>query len=53
VQTYGVPAGSGAVVEFRIPEAGMYGLVDHDRLSFVPYGMVIAFTAGGHEHEIM
>ena len=27
VQTYGVPAGSGAIVEFRIPETGMYGLV--------------------------
>jgi len=49
VQTYGVPPGSGAIVEFRIPEAGMYGLVDHDRLSYVPYGMVLAFNAtGGH-----
>jgi hypothetical protein len=47
VQTYGVPPGSGAVVEFRIPETGMYGLVDHDRLSYVPYGMVIAFDASG------
>jgi nitrite reductase (NO-forming) len=45
VQTYGVPPGSGAVVEFRIPEAGMYGLVDHDRLSYVPFGMVLAFNA--------
>jgi nitrite reductase (NO-forming) len=45
VQTYGVPAGSGAIVEFRIPEPGMYGLVDHDRLSYVPYGMVMAFDA--------
>ncbi|MBI4266550.1 MAG: multicopper oxidase domain-containing protein [Acidobacteria bacterium] len=49
VQTYGVAAGSGAVVEFRIPEAGTYGLVDHDRLAYVPWGMVIAFDAtGGH-----
>jgi len=47
VQTYGVPAGSGAIVEFRIPEAGMYGLVDHDRLSYVPYGMVMVFDATG------
>ena len=47
VQTYGIPAGSGAVVEFRIPERGMYGLVDHDRLSYVPYGMVIVFDATG------
>jgi nitrite reductase (NO-forming) len=47
VQTYGVPPGSGAIVEFRIPEAGMYGLVDHDRLSYVPYGMVLVFDATG------
>jgi len=45
VQTYGVPAGSGAIVEFGIPEAGMYGLVDHDRLSYLPYGMVLPFEA--------
>jgi nitrite reductase (NO-forming) len=51
VQTYGVPAGSGAVVEFRIPESGMYGLVDHDRLSYLPYGMVIGFTAGAYPHS--
>ena len=45
VQTYGVPPGGGAIVEFVIPEAGTYGLVDHDRLSYVPYGMVIPFDA--------
>jgi nitrite reductase (NO-forming) len=50
VQTYGIPAGSGAIVEFRIPEPGMYGLVDHDRLSYVPYGMVLAFDATGSSH---
>jgi hypothetical protein len=48
VQTYGVPAGSGAIVEFRIPEPGMYGLVDHDRLAYLPYGMVIPFVTAGH-----
>lgn len=54
VQTYGIPPGSGAIVEFRIPEAGMYGLVDHDRLSYLPYGMVISFDAtGGHAHSTM
>jgi nitrite reductase (NO-forming) len=54
VQTYGVPAGSGAIVEFTIPEAGMYGLVDHDRLSYLPYGMVLSFDAtGGHPHGTM
>jgi nitrite reductase (NO-forming) len=49
VQTYGIAPGSGSAVEFRIPETGTYGLVDHDRLSYVPYGMVIVFDAtGGH-----
>lgn len=46
VQTYGIPAGSGAVVDFVIPEPGVYGLVDHDRLAYLPYGMVLAFEAG-------
>lgn len=47
VQTYGIPPGSGAIVEFRIPEPGMYGLVDHDRLAYVAYGMVLSFDATG------
>ena len=45
VQTYGVPPGSGAMIEFRIPESGTYGLVDHDRLAYVPWGMVLTFDA--------
>jgi nitrite reductase (NO-forming) len=45
VQTYGIPAGSGAVVEFRIPEAGTYGLVDHDKLGYVPVGLIQQFDA--------
>ena len=49
VQTYGVPAGSGAIVEFRIPEAGMFGLVDHDRLGDVPFGLMLMFAAD-HVH---
>jgi nitrite reductase (NO-forming) len=54
VQTYGIPPGSGAIVEFRIPETGTYGLVDHDRLAYLGYGMVIPFDAsGGHVHESM
>jgi len=54
VQTYGIPAGSGAIVEFKIPEAGMYGLVDHDRLAYLSWGMVINFDAtGGHAHDTM
>jgi len=53
-QTYGVPAGAGAVIDFRIPEPGMYGLVDHDRLAFLPYGMVLMFDAtGGRSHNGM
>ncbi len=51
VQTYAVPPGSGAVVDFRIPESGMYGLVDHDRLSYVPYGMVLTFATSAHAHD--
>lgn len=47
VQTYGVAPGSGAIIEFEIPEHGMYGLVDHDRLSFVGWGMVLTFDATG------
>jgi len=46
VQTYGVAAGSGAMIEFRIPQPGMYGLVDHDRLAYLPYGMVLSFDTG-------
>ena len=46
VQTYGVPAGSGAMIEFRIPEKGTFGLVDHDKLSYVPLGLMIDFQAG-------
>lgn len=49
VQTYAVPAGSGAIVEFRIPEEGMYGLVDHDRLGYLQFGMEIPFMTTMHE----
>jgi nitrite reductase (NO-forming) len=45
VQTYGVPAGGGAMIEFRIPEAGTYGLVDHDRLGYLPMGLMLGFTS--------
>jgi len=51
VQTYGIAAGSGAMVEFRIPESGMYGLVDHDRLAYLPYGMVIPFVTPDHHQN--
>ncbi len=45
VQTFAVPAGDGAIFEFRIPEAGTFPFVDHDKLAFLPYGMALAFTA--------
>jgi len=54
VQTYGIPAGSGAIVEFKIPESGMFGLVDHDRLGYIPLGLVLSFAAGpGQLHGTM
>src|SRR5262245_20975450 len=52
VQTYGIAPGSGAIVEFRIPEAGTFGLVDHDRLAYLPWGMVITFnTDSSQAHD--
>lgn len=45
VQTALVPAGGGAMVEFRAPEKGMFMLADHDNLRFLPYGMAISFQA--------
>ena len=45
VQTGLVPAGGGAVFEFRVPEKGMYMLVDHDNLRFLPFGFGIGFMA--------
>jgi nitrite reductase (NO-forming) len=45
IQTYGVPAGSGAILEFHIPEAGVFPLVDHDKLAYLPYGLALNFDA--------
>ncbi|MGZ6141845.1 MAG: hypothetical protein ACXWLM_00845 [Myxococcales bacterium] len=50
VQTGIVPAGGGAMFEFRLPEDGMYMLVDHDNLRFLNYGFAIAFMAGPQAH---
>jgi nitrite reductase (NO-forming) len=47
VQTYAVPAGSGAMLEFYIPEPGVYPFVDHDKLAFLPYGFALAFATEG------
>jgi nitrite reductase (NO-forming) len=44
VQTYAVPAGSGAMLEFYIPEEGAYPFVDHDKLAFLPYGLALSFA---------
>jgi FtsP/CotA-like multicopper oxidase with cupredoxin domain len=45
VQTFGVEDGNGAIIEFTVPEAGTYLLVDHDHLSYLPTGFVMPFTA--------
>jgi nitrite reductase (NO-forming) len=44
VQTFPVPAGSGAIFEFRIPEAGVFPFVDHDKLAYLPFGLALAFS---------
>lgn len=45
VQTFAVPAGSGAIFEFYIPEAGVYPFVDHDKLAFLPFGFALGFAS--------
>jgi nitrite reductase (NO-forming) len=47
VQTVAVPAGSGAILEFLIPEAGVFPFVDHDKLAYLPYGLSISFATRG------
>jgi nitrite reductase (NO-forming) len=47
VQTFPVPAGSGAIFEFYIPEAGVFPFVDHDKLAFLPFGLALAFASEG------
>jgi hypothetical protein len=42
-----VPAGSGSLFEFTIPEKGTYMLVDHDKLSQIPNGLAISIVARG------
>jgi nitrite reductase (NO-forming) len=44
VQTFGVPPGSGAMLEFYIPEAGVYPFVDHDKLAFLQVGLALPFA---------
>ncbi len=45
IQTLGVPAGAGAMFEFRVAEPGKNLLVDHDKLSQLPNGMVVPIIA--------
>lgn len=45
VQAFPVPAGAGAMLEFYIPEAGVFPFVDHDKLAFLPYGMALTFSS--------
>jgi nitrite reductase (NO-forming) len=52
VQTALVPAGGGAMLEFRLPAEGMFMLVDHDNLRYLSYGFAISFMAGP-EHQAM
>jgi nitrite reductase (NO-forming) len=47
VQTFGVPAGAGAILEFYIPEAGVFPFVDHDKLAYLPLGLALAFATDG------
>jgi nitrite reductase (NO-forming) len=47
LQTVGVPAGAGAMLEFRVPEAGVFPFVDHDKLAFLPYGLALPFATDG------
>lgn len=47
VQTLAVPSGSGAILEFYIPEAGVYPFVDHDKLAYLPFGLALAFATEG------
>ena len=47
IQTYGVPSGAGAILEFYIPEAGVYPFVDHDKLAYLSYGLSLPFATDG------
>jgi hypothetical protein len=38
---------SGAILEFYIPEAGVFPFVDHDKLAFLPWGLALAFATEG------
>jgi len=46
VQTYGIPAGSCAMLEFYIPVEGVYPFIDHDKPAFLSYGLALPFATG-------
>ena len=39
--------GAGAILEFSIPEAGVFPFVDHDKLAYLPLGLSLAFATEG------
>jgi nitrite reductase (NO-forming) len=45
VQTFAVPAGSGAMFELTVPQPGKYLLVDHDKLSQLANGLGLPIVA--------
>lgn len=45
VQSYAVPAGSGAMFEFTLPEPGTFMVVDHDKLSQIANGLALPIAA--------
>jgi hypothetical protein len=47
VQTFPVPSGAGAMLEFTIPEPGVFPFVDHDKLAYLPLGLALAFATEG------
>ena len=47
VQTFPVSPGAGAMLEFYIPEAGVFPFVDHDKLAYLPMGLALAFVTEG------
>ena len=35
------------MLEFRVPEAGVFPFVDHDKLAFLPFGLALPFATDG------
>jgi hypothetical protein len=43
VQTFGVEDGNGAIIEFTVPKAGTFLLVDHGHLGYMTTGFLVPF----------